>query len=106
MAKRWTEADFDTEVLNSDKLAIVDFYSDSCLPCKAISPLLAELEESYAGQVLVGKVNAVYERGLVFHWEVASVPTILFLKNGKEVARFSGVQRKDDLVREIENNIS
>ncbi|MCD8157199.1 MAG: thioredoxin [Clostridiales bacterium] len=78
MAKRWTEADFDTEVLNSDKLAIVDFYSDSCLPCKAVSPLLAELEEIYADQVIVGKVNAVYERGLVFRWEVSSAPTILF----------------------------
>ncbi|MCD8151102.1 MAG: thioredoxin family protein [Clostridiales bacterium] len=105
MAKRWTEADFDTEVLNSDKLAIVDFYSDSCLPCKAVSPLLAELEETYADQVLVGKVNAVYERGLVFRWEVSSAPTILFLKNGKEVARFSGVQKKEDLVREIEKHL-
>lgn len=105
MAQRWTEADFDTEVSASEKLAIVDFYSDSCLPCKALSPVLAELEEDYADQVIVGKVNAVYERGLVFRWEVASVPTILFLKNGKEIARFSGVQRKDDLIREIEKNL-
>ncbi len=105
MAKRLTEADFEKEVFKSEKLAIVDFYSDSCLPCKALSPVLAEVEEAYADQVIVGKVNAVYERGLVFRWEVASVPTILFLKNGKEVARFSGVQRKDDLVREIEKNL-
>ncbi|MCC8151518.1 MAG: thioredoxin [Lachnospiraceae bacterium] len=105
MAKRVTEADFETEILQSDKLAIVDFYSDSCLPCKAVSPLLAELEETYAGQVIVGKVNAIYDRGLASLWEVVSAPTILFLKNGKEVARFFGVQKKEDLVREVEKNL-
>ena len=105
MVKRWTEANFATEVSAGEKLVIVDFYSDSCLPCKALSPVLAEVEEAYSDQVIVGKVNAVYERGLVFRWEVASVPTILFLKNGKEIAQFCGVQRKEELVREIEKNL-
>lgn len=105
MGKKVTETDFETEALKSDKLVIVDFYSDSCLPCKAVSPVLAELEETYEDQLTVCKVNAVYERGLTFHWEVASVPTILFLKNGKEVARLCGVQRKEDLVREVERNL-
>ncbi|MCD7981437.1 MAG: thioredoxin family protein [Clostridiales bacterium] len=105
MAKRWTEADFDTEAFAGEKLTIVDFYSDRCLPCRALSPVLAELEETYADQLIVGKVNAVYESGLVSRWEVASVPTVLFLKNGKEIARFSGVQKKDDLIREIEKNL-
>ncbi len=105
MAKRLTESDFEEEILKNDKLAIVDFYSDCCLPCKAVSPVLAELEEAYAEQVIVGKVNAVYEQGLVSRWEVDSVPTILFLKKGEEVARLCGTQRKDNLVREIERNV-
>lgn len=50
MAERITGADFDKKVKNADGLVLLDFYSDSCIPCKQLSPVLGELEEAYAGK--------------------------------------------------------
>ena len=63
MAERIHAGDFDSKVLADGTFALVDFYSDSCVPCKRMSPVLAELEESYAGKLYVGKVNIAYRTG-------------------------------------------
>ena len=97
MAERIHAGDFDSKVLADGTFALVDFYSDSCVPCKRMSPVLAELEESYAGKLYVGKVNIAYEPELVEKYEVSSAPTLVFFKDGKEIQRLAGVQKKADL---------
>lgn len=84
MAERIHAGNFDSKVLADGTFALVDFYSDSCVPCKRMSPVLAELEESYAGKLYVGKVNIAYEPELVEKYEVSSAPTLVFFKDGKE----------------------
>ena len=64
MAERITGADFDKKVKNADGLVLLDFYSDSCIPCKQLSPVLGELEEAYAGKAAVYKVNRSEEQRL------------------------------------------
>ena len=80
MAERIHAGDFDSKVLADGTFALVDFYSDSCVPCKRMSPVLAELEESYAGKLYVGKVNIAYEPELVEKYEVSSAPTTHYLQ--------------------------
>ena len=88
MAERIHAGDFDSKVLADGTFALVDFYSDSCVPCKRMSPVLAELEESYAGKLYV-----------------SSAPTLVFFKDGKEIQRLTGVQKKADLEKFISENV-
>ena len=83
MAERINQDNFDTKILQAEGVAVADFYSDSCVPCKRISPLLAELEEAHEN-VYVGKVNVAYDTELAEKHEVASTPTLIFFRNGTE----------------------
>lgn len=104
MAERWNADNFKEKISAKDKLVLVDFYSDSCVPCKRMSPVLAELEETYPDELSVGKVNIAYEDTLVESYEVSVAPTLIFLKDGKEVVRLTGVQKKADLIDIVEKN--
>lgn len=97
MALRVNTEAFEAEVLQADKPVLVDFYSDSCVPCKRISPLLAAIEEEYADKVKVAKVNAPFDRPLVEQYEVQSVPTLILFQNGKETTRLRGAVKKAQL---------
>ena len=66
MAKEFNDSNFQTDVLASDKLTVVDFWAEWCGPCRAIGPVIEELSKEYDGKVNVGKVN-------VDHWEMQSV---------------------------------
>ena len=96
MPQRVSKDNFQSEVLSADTLVLADFYSDSCVPCKRISPLLADLEEAH-DNVYVGKVNIAYDRDLAEKYQVASTPTLIFFKNGAEVKRLHGVVKKAEL---------
>ena len=78
MAKRVSSEDFETEVLGSDLPVVVEFYSDSCIPCKQLSPILGGLEDDYEDQVKVVKVNVNFDAGLAQKYDVAASPTLLF----------------------------
>ena len=71
MAERISQDNFDTKTLQAEGVAVADFYSDSCVPCKRISPLLADLEEAH-DNVYVGKVNIAYDRDLAEKYQVDS----------------------------------
>lgn len=104
MAERVTYSEFGEKVIGFPGLAIVDFYSDTCVPCKRMSPILTALENQYQSELYVAKVNIAYEKELVEEYQVKSTPTFLFLKNGKVVEHFSGVKKKEELEQIIEAN--
>ncbi len=95
------EDDFEKEVILSDRPVLVEFFSDSCVPCRRMSPILAELEEEYSGIKLV-KLNVNFGVLTAQKYGVLSSPTFLFFKNGEEVKRLRGVAAKDDLADAIE----
>ena len=97
MAKRVSSEDFEAEVLGSDLPVGVEFYSDSCIPCKQLSPILGGLEDDYEDQVKVVKVNVNFDAGLAQKYEVAASPTWLFLKDGSEVERIRGLVKRPEL---------
>ena len=98
MAERLNKDSFQEKVLNALGLAIADFYSDSCIPCKKLSPILADLDEKYP-DVYIGKVNIVYEE-----YSVMSSPVLIFFKNGEEVDRITGAVSKHKIEEAIEKN--
>lgn len=103
MADRVSADTFQAQVLGSDKITLVDFYSDSCVPCKRLSPVLAELEEQYADEIRFVKININFDAALAEQYEVQSVPTIVFFKNGEEVSRLNGSLKKNEIAANIEN---
>ena len=102
MAERITTADFNGKVLSADIPVLVDFYSDTCVPCKMLSPVLSQLETELAGKLLICKVNVGYEQELVDKYDVQAAPTLIFFKDGEEVSRLRGMTQKAKIIEEFE----
>lgn len=98
MALRVNEDNFETEVLKSEIPVLADFYSDSCVPCKRLSPVLAEIEEELTDSLRVVKININFDIALAEKYEVLSAPTLVLFKNGTEVQRLSGAVKKQILL--------
>ena len=105
MAAEFTDANFQTEVLSSDKLTVIDFWAEWCGPCRAISPVIDELSKEYAGKVNIGKVNVDNNPQLSINYGITSIPAILFVKEGKVVDKLVGAQPKSNFVKKIEAHI-
>jgi thioredoxin 1 len=105
MAKEYTDANFQTDVLQSDKLTVVDFWAEWCGPCRAIGPVIVELSKEYDGKVNVGKVNVDHNPQVSMNYGITSIPAILFIKNGQVVDKLVGAQPKANFVRKIEANL-
>lgn len=97
MAERVSLENFEAEVLQADKAVLADFYSDSCVPCKRMSPVLADIEEDYADNLKVVKININFDGELAEKYDVQAVPTLIFFKNGAEAARLIGLVKKSDI---------
>lgn len=94
------------DVLDTDKLVVLDFWASWCGPCKMIAPIIDELATEFADDVVVGKVNTEDEDNddLVADYSIRNLPTILFVKNGAVVDKMVGAAKKSDFVAKIEAN--
>ena len=104
MAKIATNTSFD-ELLQSEKLVIVDFWATWCGPCRMLSPLLDEVEEEMADKIEVVKVNVDDADEIAMRYRIMSIPTLLFFKNGQMVDRSVGAMPKSALVDKINANL-
>jgi len=89
-----TEQNFDEALSQHPELVMVDFWAEWCGPCRAISPVLEELTREAAGRVTLAKVNVDENPGLAARYGVRSIPTILFVKQGKVVDQVIGAVPK------------
>ena len=105
MPARISNAEFDTEVLASELPVLADFYSDSCIPCKRMSPILSQLETEYAGKIKIVKINTNFEKELVAKYDILAAPTLILFNNGKEVSRIRGAAKKDEIITLIKEQI-
>ena len=94
-----TKANFDTEVMHSDRPVLLDFWATWCGPCRMLSPVIAEIAEEYDGKVKVGKVNVDEEEELAAAFQVESIPMVVLIKDGKVVDGFVGYHPKADIVK-------
>ncbi|MGE5363132.1 MAG: thioredoxin [Bacteroidota bacterium] len=97
----FTDSNFDTEVLKSDKPVIVDFWAAWCGPCRMIAPIIEELAEEYKETVKVGKVDVDDNQQVAITYGVRSIPTVLFIKNGEVVDKVIGAGNKATFEQKI-----
>ena len=86
-------------------LAMVDFWATWCGPCKMLSPVIESIGGQYEGKVLVGKVNVDEEPDLARRFGVMSIPTVIFLKDGKEIDRKVGVMPGAVFTQALDENL-
>ena len=94
-AATFTDANFQSEVLQSPQLVLVDFWAAWCGPCRALGPTIEELAEQYDGQVKIGKLNVDDNPEVAAQLGIGSIPAVLLFKDGEVIERLVGVRGKE-----------
>ena len=94
MEYRFNEKNFTDEVIKSDIPVMIDFYAEWCGPCRMMSPIVEEFAKNYEGKVKIGKINVDEESDLAMRFGVQSIPSFIFIKDGKVIERITGAMPK------------
>jgi len=97
-----TDAEFDAQVLKSEKPVLVDFWADWCVPCHMVSPVVEEIGQEESGSINVAKLNVDDNPETARKYGVMSIPTLILFKDGEEAVRVVGAQPKENILRQIE----
>jgi thioredoxin len=99
------DANYDEVITKSQKPALLDFGAAWCGPCKTLEPAVVALAGEYGDRVTVGKLDIDKAPQAALRFGIMSVPTVVFLKDGKEVHRFIGVQSKEKIASLIQSHL-
>lgn len=94
-----TDKNFNHQTKN--RLVLVDFWAEWCVPCRMMAPVLNDLAEELNGNAFVGKVDIEQYQGLARKFTVRNIPTMVLFRDGKEINRFVGIKTKDFLINHI-----
>lgn len=94
MAQAFTDANFQSEVLEADQPVLVDFSATWCGPCKQLNPIIEELAGEYSGRVKIGKVDIDDNQEVAARLGIMSVPTVVLFKGGRRVETIVGLSPK------------
>ena len=102
-----TTATFDQAVIENSfhKPVLVDFWAEWCAPCKALMPLLAQIAESYQGELLLAKVDCDAEQDIVARFGIRSLPTVVLFKDGQPVDGFAGAKPESEIRALLEPHV-
>ena len=106
MATKITSENFEQEVLKSSLPVVIDVFATWCGPCVQMSPIFDELSKELAEKYKLIKINIDEERDLAIKYNVSSIPTFLFIKDGEVVGKEMGYMTKDDLKAKIEATLA
>ena len=93
-----------SDIINKDKLVLVDFFAEWCGPCKMMTPVLKQVKDNLGDRVSIIKIDVDKNQSLAAKYQVRGVPTLMLFKNGEQVWRQSGLLQKDDLINIITSN--
>ena len=96
-----TSENFESEVLQSEKTVLIDFYADWCGPCKMLSPIVTEVAKENS-DIKVVKIDVDAEQDLAIEYQIMSIPTLVVIKNGNEVNRAVGLIDKSEILSLIQ----
>ncbi|RJP78064.1 MAG: thioredoxin [Candidatus Zixiibacteriota bacterium] len=99
------DTQFEAEVLNSDRLTVVDFGATWCGPCKKLHPIMGELAEEYSSQAKILEVDVGISPQAAQSYAVISVPQVLFFRGGKVIDRIVGLVPKTKLKEKIDQHL-
>src|SRR6266851_3323233 len=96
------QSNFESEVLKSNQLVLVDFWAEWCGPCKMLAPVLDEIAKEYGGRIKVAKVNVDDNPTLAEHYGIQSIPALLYFANGEVRNQTIGVVSKKKIVEHLD----
>jgi thioredoxin 1 len=102
MALEITDANFESEVLKSDKPVLIDFWAVWCGPCKLIAPTVEEVSNEYQGKFKVGKMDIDNNPNVAMKYGIRSIPTLLIFKDGKVVDQIVGAVPKNVITSKMD----
>ena len=94
MAVEFTEENFESLAIKSDKLVMVDFWAEWCGPCRMLGPIIEDLSDDFADKAIIGKVDVDSNQQFAAQFGVRNIPTVLVFKDGEMVNRQVGVAQK------------
>jgi thioredoxin 1 len=94
---------FDTEVLNSEKPVLVDFWAPWCGPCRYLSPVVESIGEAHSEKIAVAKLNTDENQDLAMRYSIFSIPTLILFKDGREAARLVGYMPQQVIEERLRN---
>jgi thioredoxin 1 len=101
----FTDQNFESEVLKSDKPVLVDFWAEWCAPCRMMAPAVEALAEEYASRAKVGKLNVDENQSVTARYQIRGIPTLLVFKNGEIQEQYVGATSKDVIVKMLERHL-
>jgi thioredoxin 1 len=96
-----SDKDFETEIMESDKPAMVDFWAEWCGPCKMVGPIVEELAKEYKDKIKIGKMDVDQNRETPARFGIRNIPTLIFFKNGEVAKTIIGAQPKSAIEDEL-----
>ncbi|QQR48880.1 thioredoxin [bacterium] len=103
MALEITNVNFEQEITKSDKPVVIDIFAPWCGPCRQMAPLFDELSKELADSYKFAKINIDDQRDLVVQYNVSSIPTFVFVKNGQMVGKETGSMTKEALKNKLDS---
>ena len=100
-----TDAEFENQVIKSEKPILVDYWAEWCGPCKMIAPILEEISSEMSDKIIVGKLNVDENSQTTPKYGIRGIPTLMIFKDGNAVGTHVGALSKSDLIQFIESNI-
>lgn len=100
-----TKDNFESEVVNSGKPVLLDFWASWCGPCRAVAPIMDELASQFEGKAKIGKINVDEQSELSAKFRIMSIPTVMLFKDGQMVEKIIGARSKEDFAKLIEKNM-
>ncbi|MCC7246448.1 MAG: thioredoxin [Saprospiraceae bacterium] len=102
MAHTFTDANFQTEVIENSTVTVIDLWAEWCGPCRLMTPVIEELSKEYEGRAVIGKLNVDENPEVPTNYNVRGIPTFLIFKNGELKDKVVGAQTKKFLQDKIE----